>query len=353
MPATIQFGESFGALFIANMVTAILWGALCVQFYVYCLIYWKRDTWMLKTLIITVCLLDTAHQIFLSISIYEYLVTHWGDNNYVTLINWGVKAQSIPLYLSISFVQSFMVYRIYMFGRRIWLAIILETVVVAELAAFLSWGAQLLKDATYVELASVDNLSIACDAINAYNDIVIALVFAYIMQQQKSGFRRSTNMINKLIIYSLNTGLVTAAFGVGALVSTAVRRDTLIFAFFFFTGGRLYANSLLAIVNLRDHTRRQGDDSQIFTTLSRFQAAHHTSIGASNNENTASGGSGIPLENILSKDGSEGAMKGDINIPMAVDIKLDTEVSRSTDFQSSQNASGRYVVPTDGTCDSV
>ncbi|TFY53569.1 hypothetical protein EVG20_g10054, partial [Dentipellis fragilis] len=398
MPSAIQFGDSFGALFLANLVTGILsaslWGALCVQLYVYCLIYWKKDTWRLKTLIITVCLLDTAHQVFLSISIYEYLITHWGDSDYVTLINWHSLYRSIfpypwckgvsllvhgPRHVGIKIRghrHSFMVYRIYMFGKRIWLAIILETAVVAELGELslfvdyltrsstcsAAWGGQLLKDATFVQLASVDNLSIACDAINAYNDIIIALVFAYIMQKQKSGFRRTTNMINKLvrlrllprdseseselcadypayfhkIIYSLNTGLITAAFGVAALVSTAVRRDTLIFAFFFFTGGRLYANSLLAIVNLRNHTRRQGDDSQNFTSLSRFQAAHNLSVVISNDENAASGGPGIPLQNILSKDGSEGAIKGDMNTPMALDIKLDTEVTRIANFQSSQ-----------------
>ncbi|TFY51578.1 hypothetical protein EVG20_g10936 [Dentipellis fragilis] len=226
-----------------------------------------------------------------------------------------------------------------------------ETAVIAELVSLLVWGGLVYVIAVYnpkiiygSQLTSISNLAIACDAISAYNDIIIALVFAYIMQKQKSGLRRSTNMINKLIIYSLNTGLITAAFGVAALVSTAVRRDTLIFALFFFTGGRLYANSLLAMwvlsllrphlvrllgVNLRNHTRNQGDDSQNFTSLSRFEAAHNFSVDVSNNENATGGRPGVPSRNTTSKSGSEGAIiKGDMNRPVALDIKLSAEATR-------------------------
>ncbi|TFY60870.1 hypothetical protein EVG20_g7263 [Dentipellis fragilis] len=396
MPPVIQFGDSFGALFIANFVTAILWGgglpivaafhlsdmfcreALCVQLYVYCLIYWKKDTWILKTLIIAVCLLDTAHQIFLSISIYEYLVTHWGDNDYFPIINWSIKAQSIPLYLSIFLVQSRkedvdychprMSFNPMHVASKFLNSISQETAVIVELvsllggfydffpscrtisrvparARFIVWGGLVFKDATFVQLTSISNLAIACDAISAYNDIIIALVFAYIMQKQKSGLRRSTNMINKLIIYSLNTGLITAAFGVAALVSTAVRRDTLIFALFFFTGGCLYANSLLAIVNLRNHTRNQGDDSQNFTSLSRFEAAHNFSVGVSDNENATGGRAGVPSRNTTSKSGSEGAItKGDMNRPVALDIKLSAEATRiPTDVRPSQDPPDPYA----------
>ncbi|KAA1473567.1 hypothetical protein DENSPDRAFT_872875 [Dentipellis sp. KUC8613] len=371
MSPAIQFGDSFGALFFANLLTAILWGALCVQFYVYCLIYWKKDTWMLRALIITVCLLDTTHQAFLSISIYEYLVTHWGDDVYFPLINWSIKAQSIPLYLSIFLVQMCvspddLQSSTRRFNDNRVLAIVswyieytcsergcgllssLRQPSLRSSVSLVIWTGLVFDDSTFVQLASIANLAIACDAISAYNDILIALVFAYIMQKQKSGLRKSTNMINKLIIYSLNTGLITAAFGVAALVSTAVRRDTLIFALFFFTGGRLYANSLLAIVNLRNHTRSAGEDSENFTSLSRFEAAHDFSVVISNTENAGSRAV-VPLQvlyippptlaSITSKAGTDGAIiKDHINSPMSLDIKLSTEVPRSaTDIQLKQN----------------
>ncbi|KAE9402940.1 hypothetical protein BT96DRAFT_517210 [Gymnopus androsaceus JB14] len=356
MPVVVHFNNTYGALFISNILTAILWGATCVQLYFYSTTYWNKDTWMIKSLVFAVCLLDTLHQAFSTLSNYEYLVTHWGDFDYIETLNWSFKAEVFPLYFTQFFVQSFMVYRIYRFKKNIWLPAILELTVVAYFGNALSYGIRLVKFSQLADLGSLNNQAISCVAVNTFNDVAIALVFAYVLQQQKTGFQNTTTIINRIVIYSLNTGICTAMFGIAAIIATLAAGKSDLQELFFLTGARLYANSLLAILNLRNRSRLVNNKNE-FTSLGHI-SNRTTSAGEIHDLGSQTDQIETPdqiaLKSIVSLQNVP-QRKNAFGIPTPLKIKLNKHTTSVTDYKTPfpSNTNGGYAQSEQKVLDSV
>jgi len=104
---------------------------------------------------------------------------------------------------------------------------------------------------TYARLAEVAHFSIAANAIAVVGDILITASLSILFHRSRTGLGRCDTMINKLILYVVNTGLLPSVFSFASLVFLVVAKHTMIFIGFFFYVGRLYTNCLLATLNAR------------------------------------------------------------------------------------------------------
>ena len=69
------------------------------------------------------------------------------------------------------------------------------------------------------QLPEVSALNRSINVIQAVVDLGIALVLIFLLQNARTGFRKSDTMINRLIMLSMNTGLVTALCAIATLIS--------------------------------------------------------------------------------------------------------------------------------------
>jgi len=104
---------------------------------------------------------------------------------------------------------------------------------------------------TYEELLTISPLAISINAVSTAADVFIAATLVSLLQRSRTGFRRSDTMITRLIIFVVNTGVLTSICAIGSLVSLIVSPKTLIYAAFYYCLGRLYTNSLIATLNAR------------------------------------------------------------------------------------------------------
>ncbi|KAF9554442.1 hypothetical protein CPC08DRAFT_712905 [Agrocybe pediades] len=109
-------------------------------------------------------------------------------------------------------------------------------------------------------------LSILVNALAAAGDVLIAASLCALLHFSRTGFQRSDTMINKLIMFSVNTGVLTSLCAVASLISITVAGNTFLYIAFFFCIGRLYTNSLLATLNARKSIRGAGDAIHTLTT---------------------------------------------------------------------------------------
>ncbi|KAJ3573828.1 hypothetical protein NP233_g2169 [Leucocoprinus birnbaumii] len=190
-------------------------------------------------------------------------------------------AQSTCLGFTALLVQSFLTMRVWkcetFFGsqeivltvtplpvsnRRIWLTGLLVLLVAGEFGCVVAFTVLSLQLQTYGELAHLEPLSIAVNALAAAGDLLIAASLCIILHQSRTGFQRSDTMIKKLIVYSVNTGLLTSLCAVASLISIVLAGHTFLYIMFFFCIGRLYSNSLLATLNARKKIRAAADNIQ-------------------------------------------------------------------------------------------
>ncbi|KAF8558814.1 hypothetical protein OG21DRAFT_1503766 [Imleria badia] len=288
--------NSFGALLIGVIVASMLYGCTCIQTWYY-YTYYPSDRWYIKLLVAGVLVSDSLHQIAISHAIYTYLVTDFGLFQELGHIVWSLAIQVFfnvwchcsclvnDTYQEFTtlFVQCFMVMRIYMLSEKNWLATGLAmTMVIVQFLMVFVYGVKAVHFDTFEQALSLKALSMTINVTTAAGDLFISLVLCYFLHGLRSGFRKSNTLINKLITFSISTGLLTSLCAIASLICISAWPHTFIYMTFYFCIGRLYYNTLLTTLNARKGLRdeSQNDDisfcqlSQRMTNQSKLGTSH-------------------------------------------------------------------------------
>ncbi|KAF5316761.1 hypothetical protein D9619_006843 [Psilocybe cf. subviscida] len=304
--------NTLGAALIGIVVGATLHGVSVVQAWYY--YGHQKDPWTIKLLVGAVMAFDTIHQALITHTVYTYTVTYWGSPEELQRLESTGRShiQRAPLFTSthihdkevILFLVAFLgIYGIARakFPRNACLAVspcrigflnvvsnrkkfltgVVALLVLAEFGMILrsncegmctdqlheihiqvcvvAFTTMSLHYETFLQLATLKYLSITVNALAAACDVLIAATLCLLLHFSRTGFHRSDTMINKLILFSVNTGFLTSLCAVASLISIVVAGNTFLYIAFFFCIGRLYTNSLLATLNARKMIRVAGN----------------------------------------------------------------------------------------------
>ncbi|KAL5512692.1 hypothetical protein ACEPAG_2958 [Sanghuangporus baumii] len=248
MPA---LDDTMGVLFLGVVFAMALWGASSVQVYYYFNRYTKDALWM-KIMVVVTWALDTTHQGLITHTIYTYLITNYGDAAFLGNIVDTLLFEVIFSSLIVLIVQSFFILRVWKLSHRnIPIVVVLSGLAIASFIVSALYTAKGLKLKTFARLTEIFSLSRAINITNVITDISIAACLIFLLQSSRTGFKRSDSIINRLILFSLNTGLLTSFDAVGSLIGNTVWGDTFIYILFYVNISRLYTNSLMATLNSR------------------------------------------------------------------------------------------------------
>lgn len=259
--------STYGAYFIGVIASAVLYGVTCVQVSYYYVGY-PSDPWHIKALVFAVFASDTVHQALVTHSAYVYLVSDIGAPAGLLDLVWSLLVEVLFNAITALLVQCFLVMRVYRLSNKsIVITVIVMSSVIAEFLLSVIYVAKSLPLRTFAELQQLKGISSAVNAITAASDVLIAACLCFLLQKSRTGFRRSDTMINRLMLFSLNTGLLTSIFAVASLISISVWPNAFIYIGFYFCVGRLYCNSLLATLNARRIIRATSTDDDVSMSL--------------------------------------------------------------------------------------
>jgi len=230
-----------------------------MQTFLYFMRY-QNDSKALKFLVLSVWSLDTAHQVLVVKGVYIYLVQKFGNYqglaDIVPEIIWAPLLTTVVALLT----QGFFVYRIRKFCKKMvallafWsLAALyqLGSCLVYSIKATRAPSALVLTDSLFTPL------TISYFAVAAVVDIIIAGSLSYKLLKDRSlGTKRYEKMLQRLALFSINSGAWTAIFSLLALGLFATFPSNVIYVVFDFPLCSVYCNTLLANLNVRDHVRR-------------------------------------------------------------------------------------------------
>ncbi|TEB22646.1 hypothetical protein FA13DRAFT_1740710 [Coprinellus micaceus] len=221
----------------------------------------QADEWPTKLLVGAVMLFDTIHQALITHTVYTYVITNWGKPEIL-----GKIIEVLFNGLTALLVQSFLTMRVWKLSNKsiiltglISLFVIGEFVFTAIALGFETFLELKKARSQYISSLYAPALSRTVNALAAAGDVVIAVALCVILHRSRTGFHRSDSMINRLIVFAVNTGVLTSLCAVASLISISVSGDTFIYIGFFFCIGRLYTNSLLATLNARKMIRGASD----------------------------------------------------------------------------------------------
>ncbi|KAI0828860.1 hypothetical protein BC628DRAFT_1171745 [Trametes gibbosa] len=317
---------TMGPLLIGVIICAVFYGVSLSQMYYYYTRY-PRDPLYLKVLVAAVWCTDTVHQAMISHSVYWYLVTEFGHPEAVGLLSATMIPEVFFQAFTGLFVQSFFAARVWkLSGRRLYIVVPVIGLILAEFSVAMAYAVQALSFKTFADLGKIKALSISINAFAAAGDVVIALVLCTILQTSKTGFEKSNLLVNRLIIFSVNTGLLTSVCACISLITVLALPNTFVYICFFFLIGRLYSNSLLATLNARKALR---DKSAINDTSVSLRDMPTSAVSANMspfNPKRDHGASGIA-----------------IRIDTTQDTQHDDRDSKSTKFGSSDKHGAEAV----------
>jgi len=189
-------------------------------------------------------------------SLYRWSVTNY--NNPLAL-EWGTWEFSIQGYNTVcsSFtVQTFFAYRVYSLSADLYVGMLVQVLVLVQFgfgaAAFTRMNIDvefrvMVKDCTWLVVSWL--------AIQATADIVIATRMCLLLRHRRTGFPKTDSVINRMVLYTISTGLVTGVLSCIDLVLFAKYGFEFGVFVIGMTLGPFYSITMLANLHMRKTLR--------------------------------------------------------------------------------------------------
>ncbi|KAI0773046.1 hypothetical protein BD413DRAFT_611970 [Trametes elegans] len=249
--------STIGAVLVGTVVGVMLYGLTVHQTYRYFKLY-PADRLLLKVLVATILVFETVHTVLWIIVVYHYTISEAFNLPGVLLGHWAVRTTFMITSFAVLVCQIFYVCRVYLIGFQYrWLAV---PAVISMLSGFsfgMAGGVEAFLYAHYItDFQHFSWMVSIAYGFAVLTDVILTSALVFVLHRSRTGFKRTDSMIDVLIIYTINTGLLTSVVSILAFVFALILPGNLIYAAITIVGSKLYANSVLAVLN----SRRSIDD---------------------------------------------------------------------------------------------
>lgn len=266
--AVADIRNSLGVAFIGLLISTTLYGLTILQTWVYFWNYGKRDPKALKLFIIFITVTDTINIILAAYTIYWYLVLNFGDVESLDYVLWVLSAQTAISAVALASLHIFYARRVYIVSQ----SIICPILIVVLVAFSFSFGMlSVAKEFAIKRFSRFNTVRwIPCVGLGgvAVTELLIAASMCWSLYRKRTGFGRSDSIVMTLIAYTINTGLLTSLLGTAAIISLLVSPSSMIWLAFCWVMTECSTNSMLALLNSRDHIRGRTSADKAFSLSS-------------------------------------------------------------------------------------
>ncbi|KAJ7918943.1 hypothetical protein B0H13DRAFT_1990747 [Mycena leptocephala] len=221
--ASFNLNKTLGALQIGVLISYVLFGVITTQTY----IYYSRfpdDSRKLKVLVCCVCLVSSvcemANAFCVGHTVYVYTISHYTHPERLV----GPLPASLDTTVLLSGVVAVCVqyfsFRIYAFSKKLHVSTILIWIM-----AFLRLLGSIIIFLTALRMPSLPHFEMqwgwllaAVWSVSTANDLIIAVTLVVLLRNQRTDVhRRTAALVEKLILWSIETGILTSAYSITTL----------------------------------------------------------------------------------------------------------------------------------------
>ncbi|KAI6132276.1 hypothetical protein EV401DRAFT_2193451 [Pisolithus croceorrhizus] len=259
--------DSFVPAFVGGFISSMIYGITTLQTYMY-YVHYPEDALTLKLLVAALWVLDTVHVSFMIHVFYYYLIATYGVPTSFEYVIWSIPGSDLMNVFIIFAVQCFFAHQIHYLCHsqlKWWLTTPIMLFVLAQAGSGLVTDVlELINPNDNVATQIMFYSGIPNVVLVAIADVLIAVSLCVLLYERgsSSAIPRTKRLLNTLIIYTVNRCLLTSLVAIAELTTAIDVRTTGTWA----TGldfliGKLYANSLLATLNSRQHLQSQSEGS--------------------------------------------------------------------------------------------
>ncbi|KAF8630778.1 hypothetical protein AX15_002728 [Amanita polypyramis BW_CC] len=254
MSATLELGvpldNTMGVMFVGIIISGILHGMALIQTHHYYSEY-RNDQLSMKIMVGVVMVADFVHLALTTHALYDYLITNYYDPMVLQRLTWSISTEAVFVGINGGLVQIYYAIRVWRLSHNLLLICLIGTLVLIQNAFGLVCVVLALRLKTFQEFLSVTPWAVSLNAVSATIDVVTSASVVVLLHRSRTGLVRSDGMINHLIFFTVNTGVLTSVCAIAALISLIIAPRMLVYSAFYIIIGGLYTNSFLASVNAR------------------------------------------------------------------------------------------------------
>ncbi|KAI0631813.1 hypothetical protein C8Q77DRAFT_1129122 [Trametes polyzona] len=263
--------STLGAFLIGTFAGLILYGMSLNQSYRYYRHY-RGDALFIRGLVMSLIVLETLHIATCVHVCYTYLVVNYLDPTALHRKIWSVESQSTLCALEILLSQ--LVYLLRPSFRPL--------AAIAVVFACVGLGFALAAMGESIRVETFDKfwgrytwLDSAALGTAGASDILTTGSLIFILKTSHTGFRRTDHMLDRLILYTINTGLLTGILNVIVIISVRVLPNLVSYGIAIVLT-KVYANSVFAALNSRHSTSADanGTNNTTLTVLTTLYDTH-------------------------------------------------------------------------------
>ncbi|KAJ7729371.1 hypothetical protein B0H14DRAFT_3518321 [Mycena olivaceomarginata] len=242
-PIGFDTNATIGAYQIGVLVSYVLFGVMTAQMYIYYSRF-PNDDLRLKALVAFVWVFEVSHAICIGHTLYEYTVLDYAHPERIL----GPVPKSLAISAIFSgmvavCVQGFFSFRIYVFSQKIYVPALICILTLLQLVGS-AWGWLLT----------------TIWSITASNDVLVTLSLVTILIRQRShALRRTVALMDKLILWAIETGMLTSAAALTAVICFVAVGTNFVWLAGHIIVPKVISNSLLANLNSREVLRGMND----------------------------------------------------------------------------------------------
>ncbi|KAH9902444.1 hypothetical protein C8Q73DRAFT_4440 [Cubamyces lactineus] len=251
LPHVPSLNNQMGVVLICTCIGCMLFGLTTHQTYRYFRLY-PTDGWRLKAFVLVLLLLDTFHSV-LSIHIcYYYLV-----NNYffpLSLLNgvWSIRLIIVETGCVIVLAHCFYARRMFLLsGGRVIPILLIGLLLVTEFALCIASTVEAFLQPAFSQYEHFTWLICSALGTAVFVDLFVTASLIVYLRRSRTGFKRTDSLVDILMVYAINTGLSTSVISLAAAITAITMPDNHIYSGIYIIASKMYANSLLAVLNSR------------------------------------------------------------------------------------------------------
>ncbi|KAK0209248.1 hypothetical protein DFS33DRAFT_1380729 [Desarmillaria ectypa] len=247
--------STMGAIYIGATVATAFWGVTAMQSMTY-FSRFPNDWWFYRFAVGLLWIVDTLYLVFCAHALYYYLIQNFGHPEALLTIVWSFKTDIMFLGLNILLVDIVYAVRIWMLGRFFHKTVpwLIAVVIAGTTAVVINEIHAIYTIKTYQDSAKVSKSIEALLATTAGVDIIIcgAMSFYLLKSRSISNFSSTTKPLLVLSRFVIVSGLATTICAVTILITFVAIPGSLVSTGIATPLPRVYLNSLLAMLNLRN-----------------------------------------------------------------------------------------------------
>ncbi|KAF7334996.1 hypothetical protein MVEN_02249800 [Mycena venus] len=271
--------NSLGVISIGVVVSAAIYGLTCLQTYNYFQQQAKeaeKDSVLLRASIVVLWIIESLHSACIAHALYFYSVSHYGDYASLQRAVWSIILPTGLTSLVGSIVQACFAWRVYIMSdkNKPLVSLIALGSIIQLVTGWVMTGLG-FKYRLFADLGHFKALITTSWTTTAVTDVVITISLCYYFHNRRSGIKRchlsyfrksnidtyqsTDNLIQKLIIYTINGGVLCSVGAIVALLTYLTMPENLVNIAVNFILGKAYSNSLLSSLNARTNLREANE----------------------------------------------------------------------------------------------